>query len=279
MAGTSLWTTMRYDLNRVIATRDDLFEKIFGRYLGSRPEGDDFVTLVNALADYLKVTDSVILESIRTVAGQRMTQQLALKTAWRLAGNVKRLRAGRFVPPWVHQYEPEVVPVQAISCEFQRTKRQRPMFVFQLRVMAGTPAPMLLSAWWSRSFCYILARRIGYTSRRGSFPFSDPRELVNMRLLVLLDPSKTRDGRPGFCEVRCSAGLKRWNRSIIEKRFRRQGHNHWPCPYGFDHYCYQCPIGYVDCEAATHRLTTIKEQPVDSQSQQKQLADTSKDAG
>jgi hypothetical protein len=81
-----------------------------------------------------------------------------------------------------------------------------------------------------------------------------------MRMLILLDPEYTRDGRPGFREVRCTPSLKRWNRGIIEKRFRRQGNTQWPCPKGFDHHCFECRIGYLECEAATHRDTKTVEE-------------------
>lgn len=260
MESTLSWKGTRYDLGKVNRMRDEMFETVFGDYLGARPEGEDFTDLVHALAKYLNISTTVAFESVRTLAGRQIDKRVAGETAWRLAGNLQRLRAGIAVPPWVYQCEREVVPVQAMSCEFQQTKRGRIMGAFRLRVMAGTPAPMVLASWWSRSFCHMLARRLGYTSYRGQFPFSHSTEIVNMRMLLLLDPQETYDGKPGFKDVRCSPSLKRWNRVIIEKRFRRQGKQQWECPYRFDHHCFECRIGYTDCPAATHRITKTDEQ-------------------
>jgi hypothetical protein len=255
MGSATIWSEARYDLNKIERVRGDLFQYAFGDYLGATPEGEDFSCMVHDVADHLKVPFRTVFESIRTAAGQRLTIPLAYTLSWRLAGNLSRLKKGLPVPPWVYQHEKEAVPIQVTASTLKRTKRGYIMAVNTVRVLAGTPAPMRLTAWWSKSFCQLLARRLGYTSLRGDFPYSHPYELVNMRMLVLLDPDKTRDGKPGFQEVRCTGTLQKWNRSIIEKRFRRQGNQPWPCPYGFDHYCYNCRIGYVDCEAATHRHT------------------------
>ena len=257
MTTASVWRLYRHNVPRVLILRDKIVSDVFGQYLGARPEGDDFICLVRDVADYLRLRRSVVMDSLRVLAGQRITLQLAATTAWRLAGNIRSLRKDVPAPPWSFQHAAEVVPVQVMSCTVQQTVKGRMMHVVRLRVMAGTPAPMVLFSWWSKSFCYILSRRLGYTSYRGDFPFSHPDELVNLRMLVLLDPSLTRDGRPGFKEVKGSQGLKKWNRAIIEKRFRRQGDKAWPCPNGYTHYCYQCHVGYVDCEAATQRVTTL----------------------
>jgi len=165
------------------------------------------------------------------------------------------LQQGNPVLPWTAQRVREAVPVQVMHCELSQSRRGSWGGDFRMRIMAGTSCPMTISRWWSQGFCGLLARRAGYTSLRHGYPFAHISELVNMRLLAQLDPEHSRDDAPGFREIGCTGALQKWNKRIIQFRFRKQGKEHWPCPRGYEHYCHECHVGYLDCPAATHRDT------------------------
>lgn len=106
-------------------------------------------------------------------------------------------------------------------------------------------------------------------------PGCDPKQLLDWRLRVAGQLAEEADGQPPSHEnpwieeaarylggsfplghiselTGCTAGLMKWNRRIIKQRFRRD----WVCPHNFDHHCYKCPVGYIDCPAATHKETS-----------------------
>lgn len=252
---TQLWKRTRFNIPRMIRIRTMLFDEVFSPCLGLSLIGNDLLHLQLHVAAALRVSLTVVEPSLVVLANRPLTRELAYRTAWRLAGNIDKLKKGLPVFEWVGQTDYEIVPVQVIASEPRTTKRGRFMTVYRAAVLIGSPAAMTLTMWWSRSFSAMLARRVGYTSSFKEFPFRHPSELVNMRILALLDPTRLSDGTPQVTDVRCTGALRKWNRVIIGKRARRLGLVPWRCPRGFNILCYTCPVGYMDCEAATHRVT------------------------
>jgi hypothetical protein len=242
-----------YSLERITALRKRLTDDDLVDFVGYSPTGDTFNDLTVRTAAALGVSVSVIRESISHLAGQCLTAKLLDDTAWRLAGNAPRLRRGIAVPPWTVQRAPEWVPIQVLEYTYHRTQRGAHGGLFRLRIMAGTPCPLIVTAFWPSQLCWMLARRAGYNARR-DLPYSHPSEMVNMRLMALVTAEHSR-GKPGFAKYGCTDQLRRWNNVVIKHRFRLEGTEEWPCPEGFDHQCYECPIGYDRCPAATHRNT------------------------
>jgi hypothetical protein len=241
-----------YSLSRIARLRQQLTDDAMLEFIGYTPHGATFEDLVQQLAITADVPPEVMRESVRNLAGTLLTQKVVYDTAWRIAGNLQRLRGGIAVPPWTIQHEPEWVPVQILESE-----RAGPDMHFVLRIMAGTPCPLKVHTRWSSQMCWMLARRAGYNARQG-FPYSRPEELVNMRLLAVVDPARSRTS-PVFAQYSFTEQLRRWNRMIIGYRFRREGSQEWPCPEGYTHACYECPIGYDRCPAGTHRHTFTAE--------------------
>lgn len=245
--------TPRYDIARIVTVRDKLANFELTEWVGTEMVGEWFEAFVDRLCECLpKVKRLAVWDSVRDIAGTVLTADTLFRLTWRLAGNVVRLQEGISAPPWHVQTELEWVPVQVFDWRADKSSRGKNGGTFAMRVLAGTACPLRLTTFWPTGFCKFIARRAGYTSRRSGMPFCHISELVNLRLWVQLDPTKSQPGSPGFWEVSCSAGLRGWNRAIIDKRFRKDG---FRCPYNYDWQCFKCPVGYLECPAATHRET------------------------
>jgi hypothetical protein len=252
----ALPTPPAYNLKQIFASRNRIIEEGFSDFLGYTPTGDCFNDLVRQVARQLPdVKVHVVYDSLTHLAGVTLTPQLIKETAWRLAGNKQRLGKGYPVPPWTAQQSQEWVPVQVVDFEAKDSAKGKPGVLYRLRVLAGTPTPMLLSKWWPRGFCYSLARRMGFTWSRHGLPYKHPSDLVRLRMLILLDPLYSKYDALDFKHVECPSGLKAWNRPLIEMRNRKQGKGVWACPMGFQHHCHQCPVGYDRCPAGEHPIT------------------------
>jgi len=251
----------RYSLSRIFALRERLANDVLSEFCGFAPEGRHFEELVDLLCEAIPRVDRLVMwDSVRSIAGCTLREENLRNMCWRIAGNVELLRTGVAVPPWHLQQEAEWAPVQVLAWEPARSARGRRGGRFTMRILAGTACPMRVRTFWTVGFCRFIARRAGYTARRHGLPFAHPSELVNLRIWVQIEPDRCRPGVPGFQEVGCTSSLRKWNRQIIKMRFRRD----WACPHNYTHYCYQCPVGYMECPAATHAETHDARQQSDA---------------
>jgi len=240
-----------YNLVRIFAIRARLLTDTLVPYVGTELVGDWFGELTRDLARALDVQEDVIEDSIRHCAGEVLLRPSAFVLAWRLAGNIDRLRDGTACPQWFTQSEEEWLPTQVLDWQADKTSRGKPVNVYTLRILAGTSCPMRVIASWPVSFTRMLARQIGFSNRRGKTPFQHPAEFVRLRLRVLADPARSKPGQLGFWEVAGAAGLTKWNRSILQKRARIG----FQCPENYTHACHVCPYGYDECPAACRPKT------------------------
>lgn len=252
--------TPRYNLARIFNLRDTLTDQHLTEFGGFTPTGAHFEELVDKICAAIpRVKRQAVWDSIRGVAGTLLTDDAIFRMAWRLSGNVGLLRSGTSVPPWHIQQAREWMPAQIMAYQPGTNKFGRPGGRFSLLVLAGTACPMRLTKFWSNAFARFISNKMGYSAGWGNYPFGHVSELVSLRLWLQIDPEFCGLGEPGFKNAGCMGALKKWNRDIVKKRFR-QG---WLCPRGFDHYCYQCPVGYDDCPAATHKETIEEEDEAD----------------
>jgi len=242
----------RFSLKRYDRLRRKLADWALLPFYNTVAKGRRFQQFVYNIVDALpNVTQQVIFDSVHDLAGIMLTPVVIERTAWRLAANIERLQDGIAVPPWDSQEYREWVPLQVRQYDPHRTQGGRYGGMFYLRVLAGTPCPLTIRTFWSTEFCGVLARRVGFTARWRQYPFRRLDELVNLRLLGLIDPQECKLNKPGFREVFVTNSLLKWNRGIIRQRFRVN----WKCPNNFTHPCFECPIGYAECSAATHPKT------------------------
>lgn len=236
--------------------RDRLMERCVSPRLDDRMVGQELHALAAAVRGNLPsgISRDTIFESVRYLAGKTLTRKEGLELCWRLAGNIGLLREGVPVGPWTAQTRKEWVPLQILRCVPLRNQRGRVGYNYDFRVLAGTPCPMKIQAFWSRDLMRMVAFRIGFSNRRsGQYQFHHGTELVGLRLLGELDPTRSQYS-PTFYEVAVPSSFTKWNRdNVLRVRCRVE-----PCPRGFTHACRQCAVGYAECPAGTHRQNYVQ---------------------
>lgn len=202
-----------------------------------------------------------LLQSVRHLSGLRLTEPMLRELAWRLAGNVPRLRQGHAAPPWNRQAVSEYVPVEITSVH--KLRRFGQIYAeWTGLILAGTPVGLSVTKTWSLRFCRAVSQRFGFSKPWGGHPFNDPAEFYGLRMYVLIDPQHCGSS-PGFADVwydddgekikpgSCFA----YNQELIRIRYRVPGV--FECPQGYpdSQHCYLCPQGTEHCLAATHPRT------------------------
>jgi hypothetical protein len=246
-----------YSINRIFDQRDALYDIVFDEVglIGYQLSGDILETAIIRLNRHLPtVKRQVIEDTLRPYAGTFLDYETTRNICWRIAGNMPRLKSDKPVEIWTRQPEYEWVPVQVVSYAGISVRGQ-PRCHYEMRCLAGTSCTLLVQDNWSIRFVHFVARRVGFTGRRHKCPMRHPAQLVSLRLLVCMDPKLCRDRQPRFRKFECPSSMVKWNRSIIGKRSRWLNQKPWYCPQGFEHTCHECHIGYMECEAACHRLT------------------------
>lgn len=247
----------RFDLNRIFRVKQAIEGDMdIVCYVGSKPEGSDYEYLVRRFRDRLPGADTTaVRRSLLELTGQAITQQRLRETAWRLAGNLPKLQAGSPVMPWTRQQVFEWVPLQIISSKLWVSRRGKRGGMFQMRILAGSPCPLIVEKFWSREFCGMAARRMGFTKLRGKYPWQHISQLVGMRFLGRISPERSRE-QPDFDEIaEGKGGLLTYNRKLI----RARAPINRVCPRDFptSQACHLCPIGMSECDLATHLRTYV----------------------
>jgi hypothetical protein len=250
----------RFDLAKVFKLRDRLVLDL-APFHGVVAEGQVYAGLVEAVAFRIAAPELAVGESLRGIAGSLLTADLVRDTMWRLAGNLGRLRAGVPVYPWNSQPAREWVPVQVLAVDpVEDVRRGRDkQWELTLRVLAGSPCPLRISTRWGERWAkYAAKHAFGFSASFRERPCRDVRELCLLRFLALLEPERSRQGKPGFHRIATTATLTKFNRRFIDKRKRLGG---FRCPRGFAHACFECPVGYRECEAACRPVTLLPPSP------------------
>lgn len=242
-----------FNLTDITRRREAIYNGVMAPLLDQAINGELLDRLVVSLRSELPAgaTRDAIFESVRYLAGQTMNRVLGYQVAWRLAGNLPALREGRAVGPWTVQQVDEWVPVQVTRCFTAKNRHGKLGYEYSFRVMAGTPCPLTIRAFWNKKMVKYVAARLGFSRRSGSYPFSKAEQLVGLRVLVKIDAARSR-GTPEFHDINCPDSMVHWNRNHVLKLRLRVGTNR--CPNGWGHACHRCAVGYQVCPAATHRL-------------------------
>jgi len=238
----------RFNLTQVQRVKQRLLNNAVNGSVDTVPDLDK---LASNIAATMHIQFDTAYESVRYLSGQELTASEADMLAWRLAGNAGRLKQGTSVPPWSVQRTQEWVPLLIERLVKGRNSRNVMGYMGEFRVLAGTPAGMLIRHFWKHTAAGVVARRIGFTLRNGRYPFTNSAAMVGLRMLGHLDPLRSRD-TPSFFEVTCSPSMVAWNRKNVLKLRLRVDRTR--CPRNYTHACWQCAIGYEECEAGTHRL-------------------------
>jgi hypothetical protein len=272
--------TPSISIKKVLAARIKIAE-VCNLHRGALVTGEAFNHLVSSVHQEILTTDlRAVANSMRSVAGRHLTDDVIDELSWRLAGNLHRLAKGMTVAPWTSQAEKEwaTMQVSQVIRKFRRYKAKteeqaalagadgkvsKAGILLKFRILTGLAAGRSSEKFWSDTMCEMLKSEFGYdkwnrarrsrnVGTRPSWPFLAYGEFFRLRLQVLVDPELCQFGEVGFQEVRGTAATKKWNREIMRMRLR----DGFVCPAGYseDFSCHLCPIGLGKCKAACHAL-------------------------
>lgn len=255
-----------YRLGDVAKWRNKLYNHASVRdYIGSELRGQELHAFVDQVHRLLPkgTPRDLVFASLRHLAGKTLSDEALEDIAWQFAGNLRRFCNLRPVLPWKGQRSHEWVPVQVVGGDHYRTKRSGKVgMIYTFQVLAGTPCPLEMTQFWSRNFCRMLSRRLGFTKHRGPRPFTNVTEFMNLRMYVLVDPEKCQDGKPGFSQVHEEqpSSVVNYNRQLLQ--WRQRSTKDFQCPQNYPkrHRCFQCHVGLDVCPAATHERTFVRQE-------------------
>ncbi len=236
---------------QVSKLRDRLFDRVLRHYCDTKLTWAGVRSIARQMQLELgsRVSWESLADSLRYLVDYDLTTAEAVTVAWRLAGNLDELRAGRPVLPWSVQTTDEWVGLQLLRLTPHTTGTAGFGYRATCRLLTGLGCPGVTQTFWSRKFIPVLARHLGFTRSYGKYPYQHPLQLVGLRFLGLVEASASRE-RPTFRRIRVPQSLVKWNRqNILNIRLRIQ-----PCPRQFVHPCHRCAVGWVSCPAAVHRL-------------------------
>jgi hypothetical protein len=264
-----------FNLAKIITLRQKLTDEVMLGDIGNKFSGQDFLELVSRIKEVLpkEVPESAISDSIKNILGVELSEKLAEDLAWRLAGNLPRLKKGIPVPVWTRQLEEEWAPIRVESVWPKTLKSKKPGIktrsgaIIVFRFLAGFPAGKLVERFWSDvmvrhyrrtlGFSAFDANRYSYGGANGklNLPLHDIREIGRFRFVAKVLKETFRD-QPTFDarDIRCPPAFVKWNQTI-QKRRQRVG---FTCPYNLQIMCHHCPVGWEQCSAACHARNFVQ---------------------
>jgi ferredoxin len=241
-----------YSLPQVLVVRDRIVDRS-QIHVGTVLLGDyyeDWLALAHSAVPDIPL--NTLRLSSRSLLDRELTLEKLGEFAWRMAGNLKTLRAGQPVTAWGMQAIEEWMPLYVGRARPGRNRRDEAGHWLTFRVMAGSACPLEVRRFWTWPMASFVSDRLGFNPRANR-PFPGADHFVGMLLYGLFEPQLSED-RPGFHQVRVSAVMLAHNVNLIK------GRNEKPCPtFGYLHDCAGCTIGYDRCPYAVHAQTFIRQ--------------------
>jgi hypothetical protein len=258
-----------YDLHRVLSLRDKLCEDLVFQFSQETGSVALLPHVVAVLRKHLptSISERAVKDSLVDTIGKPLDRPFLRQLAWRIAGNLPRLRKGKAATPWLCQRQEEKSPavilhVEKLTREMgrgdSRQKETGGMVTFE--VQAGTQAGLRLRKWWTTRFVARHRQVFGFArfSRRPDrcppgkpfLGFEDVRQLGQLRVQLRFTADSCKDGLD-FDGFACPASALEYNRQLLTLRTRSTD----PCPVGYQHACHVCSVGLDRCRASCHPLS------------------------
>jgi len=253
---------------RITALRDKLTAKLM-QFAGHQANTEVFQAVVDALVAVMPagVNKTTVQNSVLSLRGVTLTDDVLFSTCWRLSSSVDRLKLGQAVPAWFAQTSNEWVLCSVVDV-FPHKKATEHGVLISFEAITGSPVGMRVTQFWSlRKTGYLAHNKMegtGYSfgfaySRNGQpdnvYEYDDARQLYGLRLFMLAVPSHDRDLK--LTQVAHTSATMSFNRDILKKRRRELGHFKCPMKYPLNILCHQCPVGRDRCLVACHSSTYI----------------------
>jgi hypothetical protein len=224
-----------------------------------------FAAALEAALRKAKVPRGVATKSCVLLAGRELSRPLLAEFAWKVAGNLDRLRRGEPLGPPGPPPAPEWAPFQVVAALPGRNRRGDLGAEFAVRALAGRYCPGRSTVFWRRPAYTFLSRSLGFSRGGGPRPFTHPMQLVGLRFFGLLEPERSGDA-PGFRQVQAGAAMLEHNRAVLARRFRPP--DGADCPFGFDGAaytpCHRCGLGYRGQDGEDACLAACRAQPLEA---------------
>ena len=236
--------------NHFLATRKKIFSVMMTELHGTKPSIADITRTADKIAQIIKTDPEVVAKSISELGVYICDKDKLFFSAWRLAGNIKSLRSGKVLRKWPNANAPEWAPLQITSCSRISDKRAE----FRCVWLAGSPSGIVFKLVLSKAQLRRYAKSLGFLSPRGErkcYPFRAPEQIVKFRTYGLAIPAKDVDTPP--VALHTPETFRRYNRELLKKRYRIDPGYFCPKKFPTTFPCHLCPVGYLNCEAATHR--------------------------
>lgn len=210
----------------------------------------DFISAVRAI--FPTIPEPALMSSVADVIGSPFTTDKLTCLTRRLAGNIRKLKAGHPALPWTGQHEREWMLAGIIKALPVTGHNGVAGLDYDFRILAGSAAGMTVTRFMSNKQARFISSRVGFPrfrSRKKLMPYRHGRELVRMLVYVLVDPAMCFE-KPGFFHISCTGGLIKQNQKILARRSRVT-----PCPLGYTYDelpCHRCHVGYDKCYASVH---------------------------
>lgn len=239
----------RINLPAVAKLRATIASDAF-EFFGVKMQGDALLRFARYVGAKAKAPFDPAYETCRgAVGGEDLNQEALTNLAWRVAGNLDSLRAGRPVLPWSPGRDLVWAPIEVQAVLPAINKRGVIVADCDVVGLSGPLAAVRFVKRWTKPEYGFFSSHFGYTPpwKKPPMPFRHRDELVGMRFFGLIDPERSSPGRPGFRHIRVATSMLEHNRRLIRVRARVD-----PCPRGYTHLCHFCTVGRDSCAAATH---------------------------
>jgi len=243
-----------FSIVKIMQLRDSLYDALVGRYAEiSISDIEDLDLLLDDLMPRLPkgILRGTMFETFRPFMGSPYPATWWREFFWRVAGNESLLASGVPLRPWRAPGVKEWVPIQIMRVDPAPAHKSDHRYMLHCKALAGQACPLVWQKIVTGAWLKRLSSFTGFTKFKGARPYLTPYQFTGLRLVVLLDPALSRDGKPNFFDLRCSGSHLEHNNGVLSRRYRRG----FECPKSFDHECHVCAIGYTECPAATHMAT------------------------
>jgi hypothetical protein len=204
-----------------------------------------------------RITYETVEASCEPLLGEVLTEDGLYEFAWRLAGNLPRLRARHPVLPWSGIPKAEWMPMQVLEVEYEVTHFGKTAAKLHLQVLAGMACPMQVEKLWTTRYCHFVAPRLGFSRwATDRYPFQDTQELTGFRFCAEVVAG---EHEVQFERVEIPSSCRVWNQRLVRLRARDlQG---FKCPRKFHESkpCFKCSFGQDRCPAAVRPRTLVKQ--------------------
>jgi hypothetical protein len=256
-----------YSIRAVLGRRDKIVGRLASEgYIGKKAILSELHGMSVVIAKCLPeaISFDLILESLMDLAGVELTREHLKVIAWRIAGNVDRLRNFHPAVPWYRQCQEEYVPVQVVGLKRQYRKKELRIEA-TLQTLAGTPVPLKITKTWSPKFFGLISKSMGFSKPWGEYPYRNPLQVYGMRFYVLVEPRLCDSSGPKFEKLWMDedarsirpSGCVRFNQELLKLRHRTRSQFECPENYLPEFECHRCAVGRDRCPIAVHSRTFV----------------------